>query len=132
MRKRRGPSSLDKIHERALKLGEALRSARDKGNITPGKPMTGRVLAKELNKHFNWDLSADAGVRELVNHARTIGIPIAGDGRGYFFARDSAELSPAIADLKSRIAKISQALHGLEKSARQMGQIESELFRNTG
>lgn len=126
---RRRISKVDEIHERSLKLVEALKKAREQGKITPSSPRTGKTIAKQLNAFYGWRLSADAGVRELVNHARTLGLPIGGDGRGYYYARNSAELIPTVSDLKSRIAKISQALRGVEKSMRQMEQIEAELFR---
>jgi len=112
-----------------LILAEQLKKAREQGKITPLHSRSGRTIAEQLNKFYAWNLSASAGVRELVNHARSIGLPIGGDGQGYYYATNSAELVPTIADLKSRIARISQALHGIEKCASTMEQVEAKLFK---
>lgn len=131
MKKRRQISKVDQIHERALIFAEALKKARELGKITYSSTRSGRTIAEQLNAFYHWEppISGDAGVRELVNHCRTLGIPIVGDGKGYAYGTNSAELIPTIADLKSRIAHISQALHGLEKCARQMEQVEADIFR---
>jgi hypothetical protein len=122
-------SPLEEVHSRALKLGDFLKNAREAGRVTPSDRITGRLIAEKINDKCGWNLSGDAGVRELVNHARTIGLPIIGNAKGYCWGVNSAELTETIADLKSRIAKMSQALHGLEKSARKMEQEEMELFK---
>ena len=132
MIQRRRISKVDELHERALLFARKLEQAREEGKITPSNTRNGRTIAKQLNEFYKWNLSGDAGVRELVNHLRCLGIPIVGDGKGYAFGKNSAELMPTIADLKSRIAKISQALHGLEKCARKMEQIEADIFRTIG
>ena len=129
MRKRNQRSKVEDIHERAAKMVQALKVAREQGKITPSHTIKGRTMAEKLNKFYGWNLSADAGVRELVNHARSIGLPVAGDGNGYFYAINSAEIEPTLADLKSRIARISEALHGLEKACKELMQIEADLFQ---
>jgi hypothetical protein len=127
--KRRRISKLDEIHERTLVLIQDLKNAREAGRIYPGHTLSSRTMAKKLNEAHGWNLSGDAGLRELVNHGRAIKLPIGGDGKGYFYAKDSAEMGVVEQDLKSRIAKISEALHGIQSCRREMVQIEAELFK---
>lgn len=119
-------SKVDQIPDRALKLVESLKSAREKGKITPSKPMTGRTLAENLNKVFGWKIS-DSGVRELVNYARSIKKPISigSEGYGYYYALTSTEMMVTVVDQKSRIAKANEALRGSEECVREMKQLEA-------
>lgn len=126
--RRRRISKIDEIHARTLVFVSDLKKARDEGRIYPGHTLTARTMANKLNEAHGWNLSGDAGLRELVSHGRAIKLPIGGDGKGYFFAKDSAEMGVVEQDLKSRIAKISEALHGVQDCRREMVQIECELF----
>jgi hypothetical protein len=130
--KRRRISKVDQVHIRALQMTQALKSARDKGNITPSNPITGRLLAKRLNEYFKWDppLSGDAGVRELANYARSVKQPITigAEGHGYYYGETTPEVTVALASLKGRRLKIDNAIRGLESWIKEHVQIEAQLF----
>ena len=127
--KRRRISKIDELHERTLILAQDLKNARDAGRIYPGHTLSARTMAKKLNESHGWKLSGDAGMRELINHGRSLKLPFGGDGKGYFWAKDSAEMGVVEQDLKSRIAKMSEALRGVQACRREMVQIEAELFK---
>lgn len=124
-RPRKTVSKLDEIHERTLVFFEDLSNARDKGTLTPTVTLSSETMAKRLNIAHKWDISGGAGLRELVNHGRSIDLPIGGNGKGYWKANNSAEMMVVVQDLKSRIAKMSQALQGAERCVNRMKQLEA-------
>jgi hypothetical protein len=116
-----------------MQMVAALKSAREKGTITPDKPMTGRVLAENLNKYFHWEppLSGDAGLRELANYARSVKQPVAigAEGYGYYYGYTTPEVRVALATLKGRRLKMDYAIRGLEDWIREHEQTEAEEFK---
>jgi len=52
-------------------------------------------------------------VRKAVNALRSSGIPVCSDENGYYYAASKAEINATVAQLDSRIQKISKARNGL-------------------
>lgn len=57
-----------------------------------------------------------AALRKQINMLRRDGVPIASDENGYYYAVTEDEIRHTIAHMKHRIAGISAAIRGLEKS----------------
>lgn len=55
-------------------------------------------------------------VRQLINAARCKGDPICSCGAGYYIASDRQEIQKTIDSLDSRIAAMSNARNGLQRS----------------
>ncbi|MDD3778449.1 MAG: hypothetical protein PHU76_01745 [Synergistaceae bacterium] len=71
------------------------------------------ATSKELELMFG---IRGAALRRTINHLRREGIPIASGDNGYYYAETELELRRTIAHMKHRIAGISAAIRGLEKS----------------
>jgi len=56
-----------------------------------------------------------ANMRSIIHALRVKGYPICANGRGYYYARTSTELSAYIVSLSSRIMKTEEACKGLHK-----------------
>ena len=54
-------------------------------------------------------------VRKAVNALRSSGIPVCSDKNGYYYAASQAEINATVAQLDSRIQKISKARNGIAK-----------------
>ncbi|WMJ22884.1 hypothetical protein RBG61_12950 [Paludicola sp. MB14-C6] len=52
-------------------------------------------------------------IREIVNKLRCDGFPICSDMYGYYYASNQDEMNGTIAQLNSRITKLSNAKNGL-------------------
>jgi len=52
-------------------------------------------------------------IRKAVNALRSNGIPVCSDENGYYYAVSQAEINATVAQLDSRIEKISTARNGL-------------------
>lgn len=52
-------------------------------------------------------------IRDAVNALRCAGHPICSDENGYYYAVSQSEINATVAQLDSRIAKISKARNGL-------------------
>ncbi len=66
--------------------------------------------SKKLEAVFNLN---GKNIRIIINNLRCEGIPICSDKNGYYYAETLSELSATIAQLNSRIKKMSVAKNGL-------------------
>lgn len=97
-------------------------------NLTPLQEKTLKVV-KEVNKKMpltakqitniiglKEDFSKEgANMRSIIHALRVKGYPICANGRGYYYARTSTELSEYIVSLNARIMKTEEASRGLSK-----------------
>ena len=56
-----------------------------------------------------------ANMRSIIHALRVKGYPICANGRGYYYAQTSTELSEYIVSLNARIMKTEEASRGLSK-----------------
>ena len=77
-------------------------------------PITGAVIANRIGMKPRDTGKEGADLRAVINALRQKGYPIAASGAGYFFVRNSYELSEYIKSLKGRAEKIMQAAEGLQ------------------
>ena len=68
------------------------------------------VSSKTLEAVFH---IKSVAVRKAVNSLRSNGIPVCSDENGYYYAVSQAEINATVAQLDSRIKKISTARNGL-------------------
>lgn len=73
---------------------------------------TPKITASQLSAQLN---ISSQEVREIINAARSSGIPILTDGIGYFIDYDVEKIDKQIDRLKGRISKMVSAIEGLER-----------------
>lgn len=71
----------------------------------------GRIHGKEIAQQAG--ISPEK-VRKVINKARTSGIPVCADGRGYYIASDVHDVEKTIQAMSGRVDKMVQAINGLE------------------
>ena len=71
------------------------------------------ILSRELEKLFCVN---GKELRDFINVLRREAIPIASDQSGYYFAKTESELRATIRHMRRRIAGISAAIRGLNRS----------------
>jgi len=73
-------------------------------------PITSRVIC-------NYFGCSSADLRKNVNLARNNGYGICSSVKGYYYATNKEDINETINQLRSRIAKIKEAISGLEEGA---------------
>jgi len=71
------------------------------------------VIGRELGNRFG---IPGVKVRAYVNEARCDGIPICSCGNGYYYSPRKVDLEDTIRHLKGRIAKVENAIDGLNSA----------------
>ena len=67
-----------------------------------------------------------ANMRSIIHALRVKGYPICANGRGYYYAQTSMELSEYIVSLNARITKTEEASRGLSKGFDKVKEIIEE------
>ena len=77
--------------------------------------MSGVELERALNL-------SGTELRKLVNRLRRMGVPIASDRQGYFYAATAGEVYTTIRQLRQMAAGLEKAIAGLESSLENFGE----------
>ena len=88
--------------------------------------MNNPIKSKELQVKFGL---RGVHIREIVHFLRTEEhLPICSDSSGYFYARNKYEAQHTIAQLRSRIRQINEAVLGIEKAEYEPEQDNQQTF----
>lgn len=85
-----------------------------------GQPINGTNLAKRIGLKQQTGKDG-ANLRSIIHTLRIKGFPICANGRGYFYARSSDQLSKFITKMQGRVLSQEQALKGLKESFHNIG-----------
>ncbi|MCK9318917.1 hypothetical protein [Methanoculleus sp.] len=99
-------NNLTTFQEKTLKVVKEASRAR---------PVTAKRLAFIINLKENPGKEG-ANMRSIIHALRVKGYPICANGKGYYYAQTSTELSEYIVSLGTRIMKVEEAVKGLQKS----------------
>ena len=83
--------------------------------IKKRNPITAGRLAFSIRLKEN-PTKEGANMRSIIHALRVKGYPICANGRGYYYAENSLELSEYIAALIGKIVKMQEACDGLGRS----------------
>lgn len=78
------------------------------------KPMTAKRIAFIISLKESPGKEG-ANMRSIIHALRVKGYPICANGKGYYYAQTSTELSAYIVSLGARIMQMEQASKGLQK-----------------
>lgn len=88
------------------------------------------ILSRELELIFRVN---GKELRDLINILRREAIPIASDQSGYYYAKTENELRATIRHMRRRIAGISAAIRGLNRSLSDFDKAQTRLpFKEGG
>lgn len=98
-------TNLTEFQEKTLKI---LKQVNKKNPITASR-ISFSINLKEVKG------KEGANMRSIIHSLRVKGYPICANGRGYYYAETSTELSEYIVSLNARIMKTEEASRGLSK-----------------
>lgn len=104
-----------KLVEEVWRLESFLLDGRAAGRITPESPIKAWELCQEWERSRGVQISIKE-INEIVNYLRRIRKPIASGEKGYFWAIKGSELESTMGHMRSRMAGMAEALHGLQKA----------------
>lgn len=87
----------------ARAIYDVLRIGRDRGVITPNKPIHGEEIVQRYNTKYGADYEVPV-VRRAVHYLRAeLGLPIGSSGNGYFLCTTEAEWRETADRLRERV-----------------------------
>ena len=100
------------------------------GQRVKSNPITATKIAEEIGVGELGERVRGPMIRKIIHDLRRRGYPICANGRGYFYAKNTGELSSYINQLTMRLNNTQEALDGLQKSWGRAGTIPSVVHEN--